>query len=76
VTYVTVEDGPDWVVVSARAGYTGTMIAWGCAVWGTGWYYAPYVWHGSAYPVYYPFYSTYGAAAWFDPRVGSYARGG
>ena len=76
VTYVTiVEDSADWVVVAARAGYTGTMIAWGCAVWGTGWYYAPYVWYGGAYPVYYPFHPTYGAAAWFDPRVGSYARG-
>jgi hypothetical protein len=76
VTYVTiVEDSPDWIVVSARAGYTGTMIAWGCAVWGTGWYYAPYVWYGGVYPVYYPFASTYGYSAWFDPRAGAYARG-
>jgi hypothetical protein len=76
VTYVTiVEDNADWVVVAARGGYTGTMIAWGCAVWGTGWYYPPYVWYGGSVPVYYPFYATYGAAAWFDPRVGSYARG-
>ena len=38
VTYVTVEDDSDdeWVTYAAAAGYTGMMIAWGCAVWGTG----------------------------------------
>ncbi len=46
VTYVTVvEDNSnsDWVTFAAVAGYTGMMVAWGCAVWGTGWYYPPYV---------------------------------
>ncbi len=28
---------------AAVAGYTGMMIAWGCAVWGTGWWHPPYV---------------------------------
>jgi hypothetical protein len=38
VTYVTVEDSDDeWVTFAAAAGYTGMMVAWGCAVWGTGW---------------------------------------
>ena len=32
----------DWVEFAAAAGYLGTMIAWGCPVWGTGWYYPPY----------------------------------
>lgn len=40
VTYVTVEkddqDNDDWVTFAALAGYTGMMVAWGCAVWGTG----------------------------------------
>ena len=27
---------------AAAAGYTGMMIAWGCTVWGSGWYYPPY----------------------------------
>lgn len=76
VTYVTVvDDGPDYVVVSSRAGYTGVTIAWGCAVWGTGWYYAPYVWYGGPYPVYYPYAATYGAAAWYNPVAGTYQRG-
>ena len=44
VTYVTVEDNSDdWVVFASAAAYTGVMVAWGCAVWGTGYYYPPYV---------------------------------
>jgi len=76
VTYVTVEDNDDeWVTYAAVAGYTGMMVAWGCAVWGTGWYYPPYVWYGGFYPVYYPFYPTYGYGAWYNPWTGVYGRG-
>jgi hypothetical protein len=42
VTYVTIEDDNDsdeWVTFAAAAGYTGMMVAWGCTVWGSGWYY-------------------------------------
>jgi len=76
VTYVTVVDTTPEVVVFATApGYTGVTIAWGCAVWGTGWYYPPYVWYGAAYPVYYPYYPTYGSSAWYNPWSGAYQRG-
>ena len=77
VTYVTVvEDNSsdDWVTFAAVAGYTGMMVAWGCAVWGTGWYYPPYVRYGGFYPVYYPFYPTYGYSAWYNPWSGTYGR--
>jgi hypothetical protein len=75
VTYVTVEedDDDDWVVFAAAAGYTGMMVAWGCAVWGTGWYYPPYVW-GGYYPMYYPHFPTYGYSAWYNPWTGAYGR--
>src|ERR1041385_8375415 len=57
VTYVTVEqddnNDDDWVTYAAVAGYTGVMIGWGCAVWGSGWYYPPY-YYGGYYPIYYP----------------------
>ena len=55
VTYVTVEedDDDDWVVFAAAAGYTGMMIAWGCTVWGSGWYYPPY-----SVMAAYPYYAT------------------
>jgi hypothetical protein len=76
VTYVTVEDsGTDWVEFASAAAYTGVMIAWGCAVWGTGYYYPPYVHYGGMYPIYHPFYPTYGYSAWYNPWTGTYGRG-
>ena len=76
VTYVTIEedDDDDWVVFAAAAGYTGMMIAWGCAVWGTGWYYPPYYGYGGFYPYYYPHFPTYGYSAWYNPWTGAYGR--
>ena len=76
VTYVTVvEDSNDWVTYAAVAGYTGMMVAWGCAVWGTGWYYPPYWgWGGGYYPYYYPRYPSYGYGAWYNPWTGGYGR--
>jgi len=76
VTYVTVEESStDWVVFASAAAYTGVMIAWGCAVWGSGYYYPPYVWYGGGYPIYRPFYPTYGYSAWYNPWTGTYGRG-
>lgn len=76
VTYVTVEedDDDDWVVFAAAAGYTGMMVAWGCTVWGTGWYYPPYWGWGGGYPYYYPYFPTYGYSAWYNPWTGAYGR--
>jgi hypothetical protein len=76
VTYVTVQSStPDTVVFVAGAAYMGLMIAYGCAVWGTGYYYPPYVWYGARYPVYYPHYPTYGYGAAYNPWTGAYTRG-
>jgi hypothetical protein len=77
VTYVTIvedDDDDEWVTFAAVAGYTGMMVAWGCVVWGSGWYYPPYYYPGF-YPVYYPFYPTYGFSAWYNPWTGAYGRG-
>jgi hypothetical protein len=76
VTYVTIEEDDDdeWVTFAAAAGYTGMMVAWGCAVWGTGWYYPPYVGYGGFYPYYYPYFPTYGYSAWYNPWTGAYGR--
>jgi hypothetical protein len=76
VTQVTVvEDNSDAVVFATAAAYTGLMVAWGCAVWGTGYYYPPYVWYGGPYPVYRPYYPTYGYHASYNPWTGTYSRG-
>jgi hypothetical protein len=52
------------------------MIGWGCAVWGTGWYYPPYYWYGGYYPVYYPYWRTYGYGAWYNAYTGIYGTAG
>jgi hypothetical protein len=76
VTYVTVEDDDDeWVTYAAVAAYTGVMVSWGCAVWGSGYYYPPYVWYGGGYPAYFPYYPTYGYGASYNPWTGAYSRG-
>ena len=47
VTYVTVGGRRRRLGdVRGRRGYTGMMVAWGCAVWGTGYYYPPYCGYG------------------------------
>jgi len=74
ITYVTAQQDAhdsDWVTFAALAGYTGMMIAWGCAVWGTGWWYPPFIWGGG----FYPYMPTYGMAAWYNPHTGAYGRG-
>ena len=78
VTYVTVvedDDDDEWVTFAAVAGYTGMMVAWGCVVWGSGWYYPPYVGYGGFYPMYYPYGRTYGMSAYYNPWTGAYGRG-
>jgi uncharacterized membrane protein YgcG len=76
VTYVTVEqddnENDDWVTYAAVGGYTGMMIGWGCAVWGTGWYYPPYYYGG----IYYPYWRTYGYGSWYNPYTGIYGTAG
>jgi len=77
VTSVTVESSDDEAVYyAADEAYTGMMVAWGCAVWGTGWYYPPYIGWGGYYPVYYPRYPSYGYGAWYSPWSGAYTRAG
>ncbi|MBK6316158.1 MAG: hypothetical protein IPF53_18160 [Blastocatellia bacterium] len=80
VTYVEVEEDDnvddEWVSFACYAGYTGLVVAWGCAVWGSGWYYPSYVWRGAGrLPVYYPRARTYGSSARYNPWTGSYGAG-
>jgi len=74
VTYVTVvDDDPDYPTYATTAGYTGVTIAFGCAMWGTGYYYPPYYHyppHG--YPIYHPYPITYGSGAMYNPATGRY----
>ena len=61
---------------AAAAAYTGVMIAWGCAVWGTGYYHPPYWGWGGGYPVLLPALSRPTATApAYNPWTGGYGRG-
>lgn len=76
VTYVVVQSStPTTVVYAASPAYLGAMVAFGCVVWGTGYYYPPYVYYGARYPVYYGHYPTYGYGAAYNPWTGAYTRG-
>lgn len=73
VTYVTVIDAnPAYPTYGYTAGYVGVTIAFGCAMWGTGYYYPPYYHYGMGYPVYYPRPMCYGAGATYNPWTGAY----
>jgi hypothetical protein len=75
LTRVTVESADEEsVVYAADAGYTGIVVAWGCAVWGTGWRYAPYVGWSSGGPVYYPRDLSYSAGAIHKASDGAFVR--
>lgn len=79
VTYVRIYSStPSSIVVGYTAGYQGAYVSSGVVVWGTGYYYAPYVAAVSVarVPVYWgATYYTYGASAWYNPATGVYARG-
>jgi hypothetical protein len=76
VTYVTVYDStPDVVVFGYTSGYWGVYTTEATVVFGTGYYYAPYVYWGGYYPYYFAYPYSYGAAAWYNPATGAYGRG-
>ncbi|WP_433966608.1 hypothetical protein [Tunturiibacter gelidiferens] len=79
VTYVIVSNPtPTTVQTSYSSGYLGVFVvgmAVGSAVvYGTGYYYPPYVYWGP-HPVYYPYPYTYGVAAVYNPYTGAYGVG-
>jgi hypothetical protein len=81
VTYVTVVDPtPTTVTASYTSGYTGVFImgmAVGAAVvYGSGYYYPPYMYRPPyGYPIYRPYPCTYSAGARYNPYTGGYAVG-
>lgn len=78
VTYVYVyESSPTVVVYGYTSGYHGIYVSFGCVVFGTGYYYPPYVyWGPHHHPIYYPHHHhSYGVAAYYNPYRGTYVRG-
>jgi hypothetical protein len=79
VTYVIVSNPtPTTVQTSYSSGYLGVFVvgaAVGSAiVYGTGYYYPPYVYYGP-HPIYYPYPYSYGVAAVYNPYTGFYGVG-
>jgi hypothetical protein len=81
VTYVTQSNPtPTTVESSSTSGYIGMFVvgmAVGAAiVYGTGYYYPPYVYWGPyPYPIYRPYPYTYGVHAVYNPYTGGYRVG-
>jgi uncharacterized protein YraI len=78
-TYVRVyEQEPGYVWYGYTMGYLGAYLGWNSLVYGTGWYYRPYLgWYGAArYPVFYPRPLTYGCLCYYNPVRGIYGRYG
>ena len=76
VTYVRVySHSSTTVVFGYTSGYMGVYVYGGVVVYGSGYYYPPYVYYGHHYPVYYPYPHSYGVHAYYNPHTGRYARG-
>ncbi|MGB5250466.1 MAG: hypothetical protein WBO47_12610, partial [Gammaproteobacteria bacterium] len=69
-TYIKVESSSDEVIVysSTPAYWDNVYLAYGIPVYGTGWYYPPYIYG----PYYYPYSGTYGYGSWYNPATGTY----
>jgi hypothetical protein len=80
VTHVHVyESDDDSVSTGYTSGYFGVHVAFGVAMYGSGWYYPPYYgyhpYYGYPhYPYYYPYPYSYGGSAWYNPSTGMYGR--
>jgi hypothetical protein len=80
VTYVIVSNPtPTTVQTSYSSGYLGVFVlglaVGATVVYGTGYYYPPYIYYGPRYPIYYPYPYTYGCAAVYNPYTGFYGVG-
>jgi hypothetical protein len=76
VTYVSVNNAtPEAVTYGYTAGYAMGFITAGLLVYGTGYYYPPYVIPGVV-PAYFPYPYSYAGSIRYNPAAGVWARGG
>ena len=66
---------PTYVTYGYTSGYTMAYASSGVVVYGTGWYYPPYVVPGVV-PIYYPYPYSYAGAVYYNSATGAWARGG
>jgi hypothetical protein len=76
VTYVRVYGSTSTTVTFGyTAGYTMGYVSTGVVVYGTGWYYPPYVFLAPV-PVFYPYPYSFSGAVYYNSATGAWARGG
>jgi hypothetical protein len=75
-TYVRVYGvTPTTVTYGYTAGYTMAYVSSGVVVYGTGFYYPPYI-YPAPVPIYYPYPVSYAGATYYNSATGAWARGG
>jgi len=75
-TYVKVYAAtPTTVTYGYTAGYTMGFVTAGVVVYGTGYYYPPYIYPGPV-PIYYPYPVSYAGATYYNATTGAWAHGG
>ena len=66
---------PDTITYGYTSGYTMSYVAAGVVVYGTGYYYPPYI-YPAPIPIYYPYPYSYAGATYYNPTTGAWAHGG
>src|SRR5262249_30048763 len=75
-TYVRVyASTPETVTYGYTSGYTMSYVSAGVVVYGTGYYYPPYI-YPAPIPIYYPYPYSYAGATYYNPTTGAWAQGG
>ena len=75
-TYVRVYAAtPQTVTYAYTSGYTMSYVSAGVVVYGTGYYYPPYV-YPAPIPIYYPYPYSYAGATYYNATTGAWAQGG
>jgi len=75
-TYVRVyASTPTNVTYGYTSGYTMSYVSAGVVVYGTGYYYPPYL-YPAPFPIYYPYPYSYAGATYYNPATGAWAQGG
>ena len=75
-TYVRVyASTPTTVTYGYTSGYTMSYVSAGVVVYGTGYYYPPYI-YPAPIPIYYPYPYSYAGATYYNSATGAWAQGG
>ena len=75
VSCASMRSTPETVTYGYTAGYTMSYVSAGVIVYGTGYYYPPYI-YPAPIPIYYPYPYSYAGATYYNSTTGAWAQGG